>query len=155
MSSEKIKRIVLSTHRSIREFCVINNLNYSTFMTLLKTGFESSNVGTAIQVARALGVSCEILASEELLDAYLEGQSINQIARDPIFDREGFRELITECRLLNSDDLRLVTKIASALNDSETLTQRKQKALDRLENQGGQPETNSWLRDRGSKQEVR
>lgn len=59
---EKLKDLILTKYRSIREFTQIIDMPYSTFSTIMSRGLENSSVTNVIKICKALGISADALA---------------------------------------------------------------------------------------------
>lgn len=59
---EKLKDLILTKYRSIREFTQTIDMPYSTFGTILSRGIENSSVTNVIKICKALGISADALA---------------------------------------------------------------------------------------------
>lgn len=72
---DKIKELILSRYRSIREFTQAIDMPYSTFDTILKRGIENSNVTNVIKICKALAISADALAAGEIIPSAFVNQS--------------------------------------------------------------------------------
>lgn len=59
---EKLKNLILTKYKSIREFTQIIDMPYSTFSTIISRGIENSSVTNIIRICKALGISADALA---------------------------------------------------------------------------------------------
>ena len=59
---EKLKNLILTRYKSIREFTQIADIPYSTFSTIINRGIENSNVNNVIKICKTLGISADALA---------------------------------------------------------------------------------------------
>lgn len=66
---EKLKELILSRYRSIREFTQIINMPYSTFDAILKRGVDNSGIGNVIKICKELSISVDALAAGKIAPA--------------------------------------------------------------------------------------
>lgn len=66
---EKLKDLILTKYRSIREFTQIIDMPYSTFSTIISRGLENSSVTNVIKICKALGISADALADGRIVHA--------------------------------------------------------------------------------------
>lgn len=64
---EKLKDLILTKYRSIREFTQIIDMPYSTFSTIINRGLENSSVTNVIKICKALGISADALADGKIV----------------------------------------------------------------------------------------
>lgn len=72
---EKLKELILSRYRSIREFTQAIDMPYSTFDTILKRGIDNSSVTNVIKVCKELSISADALAAGKIVPVALMVQS--------------------------------------------------------------------------------
>lgn len=75
-TEEKLKDLILTKYRSIREFTQIIDMPYSTFSTIMVRGIENSNVTSVIKICKALGISADALADGKI--HYVTDKSCNE-----------------------------------------------------------------------------
>lgn len=78
---DRIKILILSRYKSIRAFCVANEINYTTFMTALENGLPNASVTLVKKVSAALGIDMETLVDEDSLiklGIYTEGEQCDE-----------------------------------------------------------------------------
>lgn len=63
---DKLKNLILSRYRSIREFTQVIDMPYSTFDGILKRGIDNSSVVNVIKVCQALEISADALADGQI-----------------------------------------------------------------------------------------
>lgn len=66
---DKLKNLILSRYRSIREFTQVIDMPYSTFDGILKRGIDNSSVVNVIKVCQALEISADALADGQIRPA--------------------------------------------------------------------------------------
>lgn len=64
---EKLKDLILTKYRSIREFTQIIGMPYSTFSTIISRGLENSSITNVIKICKALGISADALADGRIV----------------------------------------------------------------------------------------
>lgn len=72
---DKLKDLILSRYRSIREFTQAIDMPYSTFDTILKRGIDNSSVTNVIKVCKELSISADALAAGKIVPAAMLTQS--------------------------------------------------------------------------------
>lgn len=99
---EKLKNLILTKYRSIREFTQIIDMPYSTFSTIISRGIENSSVTNIIKICKALGISADALA---------DGQ-IAHVSADHRDDEIDIDHVINDVKgkILSYDNLRLKGK---------------------------------------------
>ena len=83
---EKLKNLILTKYRSIREFTQIIDMPYSTFSTIMVRGVENSSVTNVIKICKALGISADALANGQIVhvtnDSPREIVDVDHLIRD-------------------------------------------------------------------------
>lgn len=64
---EKLKDLILTKYKSVREFTQIIDMPYSTFSTIISRGIENSNVTNVIKICKSLGISADALADGRIV----------------------------------------------------------------------------------------
>lgn len=59
---ERLKYLILTKYRSVREFTQAIDMPYSTFSTIITRGIDNANVTNVIKICKALGISADALA---------------------------------------------------------------------------------------------
>lgn len=100
---EKLKNLILTKYRSIREFTQIIDMPYSTFSTIISRGIDNSSVTNIIRICKALGISADALA---------DGR-IAHVSADHKDDEIDIDHVINDVKgkILSYDNLRLRGKI--------------------------------------------
>lgn len=96
---EKLKDLILSKYRSIREFTQVIQMPYSTFDAILKRGIDNSSVTNVIKICKELSISADALA---------DGQIIPVVPRKrPVDGSSDLEEILQEVRskLITYDNL--------------------------------------------------
>lgn len=60
-AEDKLKQLILSKYRSVREFTQLYDIPYSTMATIFKKGIKQTSITTMIKVCQALGISTDEL----------------------------------------------------------------------------------------------
>ena len=60
-AEEKLKQLILTKYRSVREFTQIHEIPYSTVATIWQKGIKKTSITTMIKVCQALGISTDEL----------------------------------------------------------------------------------------------
>lgn len=60
-AEEILKDYICSRYKSVRQFCIENNLKYSTVVAMLSRGMRNSSIDTVFDVCKALHISVEPL----------------------------------------------------------------------------------------------
>lgn len=63
---QKLKELILSKYKSIREFIIIIDMPYTTIDSMFKRGIGNSSVSNVIKICKALGISADALADGEI-----------------------------------------------------------------------------------------
>lgn len=64
---DRLKVLILSKYKSIREFTNSIDMPYSTFDSILKRGVANSNITNVLRISNALGIDTEKLADGEIV----------------------------------------------------------------------------------------
>lgn len=87
---DKLKDLILSRYRSIREFTQAIDMPYSTFDTILKRGIDNSSVTNVIKICKELAISADALAAGKIVPAALVVQ--------PTEDASDLEEILNEIK---------------------------------------------------------
>lgn len=60
-TEDKLKQLILSEYRSVREFTMKFGIPYSTMATIWQKGIKQTSISTMIKVCQALGISTDEL----------------------------------------------------------------------------------------------
>lgn len=72
---EKLKKHILTKHKSIREFVKCADLPYSTVDGILKRGIANSSIGNVLKICKALQISADELANNRIVPIKKEQSS--------------------------------------------------------------------------------
>ena len=64
---DKLKDLILSRYRSIREFTQVVDMPYSTFDTILKRGINNASITNVIKICKTLMISADELAAGRIV----------------------------------------------------------------------------------------
>lgn len=64
---ERLKNLILTKYRSVREFTQSIDMPYSTFSTIINRGIDNANVTNVIRICKALGISADALADGRIV----------------------------------------------------------------------------------------
>jgi DNA-binding Xre family transcriptional regulator len=60
-TEDRLKNLILSKHRSVREFTQKYDIPYSTMTTIFKRGINNANINNVIKICQALEISTDEL----------------------------------------------------------------------------------------------
>lgn len=80
MTELKIKEMIINRYGSLKKFCEVINMPWTTLDSILKRGIANSNISNVMKITRELGVDTESLALGIIIDAYPKTPSIPTIA---------------------------------------------------------------------------
>ena len=69
-TEEKLRELILSRYKSIREFTQAIDLPYTTMDSILRRGVGNSSVTNIIKICRALRISVDELADGKIVHSY-------------------------------------------------------------------------------------
>lgn len=127
---EKLKDLILSRYKSIREFTIIVDIPYTTLDSIFRRGIGNSSVTNVIKICKALGISADALADGEIVPN-------TRPAARPVTD---VRDVINDARnkLLGSQrltidgidiDIEYADQIVDALDIGYEMAKRKSKKV--------------------------
>lgn len=131
---EKIKELILSRYRSIREFTQSIDMPYSTFDTILKRGIENSNVTNVIKICKALAISADALADGEIIPSAFIDRPTESSDLNAILNETKNKILTYDNLTLNGSPVGTLERvmIANAIEISTEVALRMAKQDDRL-----------------------
>lgn len=71
-AEERLKELILTKYKSIREFTNSIDMPYSTFDSILKRGISNSNITNVLRISNALGIDTEELANGKIIPKQTE-----------------------------------------------------------------------------------
>ena len=60
---DKLKSLILSKHKSLRDFCITINIPYSTLTSILKRGVGNASISNILKICRYFNISADELAN--------------------------------------------------------------------------------------------
>ena len=67
---EKLKELILSRYKSLREFTQVIDMPYSTLDTILKRGIDKASITNIIKICQELHISADELANGRIVPAF-------------------------------------------------------------------------------------
>ena len=67
-TENRIKEIIINRYGSLKKFCEIINMPWTTLDSILKRGFANSNITNVMKISHELKVDTESLASGTIVD---------------------------------------------------------------------------------------
>lgn len=64
----KLKELIIEKYGSLKRFCEIIGMPWTTLDSILKRGIENSNITNVMKITKELGIDTESLAEGELID---------------------------------------------------------------------------------------
>lgn len=64
---EKLKDLILSRYKSIREFTIVVDMPYTTIDSIFRRGVGNSSVSNIIKICKTLGISADELADGKIV----------------------------------------------------------------------------------------
>lgn len=122
----KLKDLILSRYKSLREFTIVVDIPYTTLDSILKRGIGNSSVNNVIKICNALNLSVDALAA---------GEIEYQFEKKPAHTNE-IREIVndTKARIISGGELTIdgraidieyVEPIIDALDISYEMVKKK------------------------------
>ena len=110
----KLKGLILSRYRSLREFTQTIDMPYQTMDSILKRGVDKASVSNIIKICKALDISADELANGHLVPNGLRHTALEmteiidvlEFVRSNLLERAG---LTIEGTPADEDDLRLLS----------------------------------------------
>ncbi|WP_427112394.1 helix-turn-helix domain-containing protein [Megasphaera sueciensis] len=106
---EKLKNLILSKYKSIREFCISVDMPYSTIDSILRRGISKASIANIIKICRHFNISADALADEEIV--------FNGLSITSSYSSEE-QNIIKKYRVLNEHDKMVVDTIVDQLYDA-------------------------------------
>ena len=90
---QKLKDLILSRYKSIREFILVIDMPYTTIDSMFKRGIGNSSVSNVIKICKELGISADALADGEIVPIIRRNTTNSTI--EIINVLEGTKELLS------------------------------------------------------------
>lgn len=65
----KIREMIISRYGSLKKFCEVIQMPWTTLDSILKRGFANSNITNVMKITKELGIDTESLALGEVIDS--------------------------------------------------------------------------------------
>lgn len=65
----KIREMIIQKYGSLKKFCEIIDMPWTTLDSILKRGFANSNISNVMKITNELGIDTESLALGEIVDS--------------------------------------------------------------------------------------
>ena len=65
----KIREMITQKYGSLKKFCEIIDMPWTTLDSILKRGFANSNISNAMKITKELGIDTESLALGKIIDS--------------------------------------------------------------------------------------
>lgn len=101
-TEEKLKDLILSRYKSVREFVLEIDMPYTTIASIFNRGIDNSSVSNIIKICKALGISADALAEGKIVST---NDRCFELVEDPIDISDILAN--TKSRLTCFDDLTL------------------------------------------------
>ena len=130
-TEEKLRHLILSRYKSIREFTIEADIPYTTMDSILRRGVGNSSVDNIIKVCKTLRISVDALARGEI-QHYIETPHSDTVdIRDVIADAKA--KLSTSDHLVidgKAINIEYTEPIIDALDIGYEMVKRKSKKVD-------------------------
>ena len=83
---EKLKGLILSRYRSLREFTNVIDMPYQTMDSILKRGVDKASISNIIKICKALDISADELANGNLVPSSLRHSTLEMTEIIDILD---------------------------------------------------------------------
>ena len=122
----KLKDLILSRYKSLREFTIIVDIPYTTLDSILKRGIGNSSVNNVIKICNALNLSVDALAAGEIEYQFEKKSAHTNEIREIVNDTKARiisgGELTIDGRAI---DIEYVEPIIDALDISYEMVKKK------------------------------
>ena len=65
-TEERLRELILKRYNSVREFTIEHDIPYTTMHSIFKRGIDNSSMTNIIKICKALHISVDALADEEI-----------------------------------------------------------------------------------------
>lgn len=86
----KIREMIVERYGSLKKFCEIIDMPWTTLDSILKRGIPKSNITNVMKITKELGIDTESLASGTIVEAFREEAKPNTLAAH--FDGDEYTE---------------------------------------------------------------
>lgn len=96
-TEEKIKNLILSRYKSLREFSIEYAIPYTTLKSMLVRGIGNSSVTNVIKLCKSLGISADALADGKIVPIDKRAEIIVNARFEVKEILEDTKELLNNC----------------------------------------------------------
>lgn len=75
----RIKELIVSKYGSLKKFCEIIEMPWTTLDSILKRGFSNSNITNVMKITKELGINTEGLASGNIIINEAQSAGISNV----------------------------------------------------------------------------
>lgn len=130
-NEEKLRHLILSKYKSIREFTIEADIPYTTMDSILRRGVGNSSVDNIIKVCKTLRISVDALARGEI-QYYVETPTSDTVeVKDIIADTKAKLSIADHLVIDGKNiDIAYAEPIISALDIGYEMVKQKSKKVD-------------------------
>lgn len=88
----KIRKMIIDRYGSLKKFCEIIDMPWTTLDSILKRGIANSNIINVMKITKELGVDTESLANGIIVDAMSNNNAENHHTIAAHFDGDEYTE---------------------------------------------------------------
>ena len=88
----KIREMITQKYGSLKKFCEIIDMPWTTLDSILKRGFANSNISNVMKITKELGIDTESLALGKIIDSKDDSFSSSSTTMAAHFDGNEFTE---------------------------------------------------------------
>lgn len=86
----KIREMIINKYGSLKKFCEVINMPWTTLDSILKRGIANSNITNVMKITKELGIDTESLANGIITDSKLKSAKTSTLAAH--FEGDEFTE---------------------------------------------------------------
>lgn len=123
---DKVKDLILSKYKSVREFSIDHEIPYTTIKSMLTRGIGNSSIGNVIKMCKALNISVDALANGKIETRFESAPNQTNDVTDIINDTKS-RLSYADTLTINGKeiDIETVEPIFEALDIGYEMVKRK------------------------------
>ncbi len=129
---EKLKKLILSRHKSVLEFATMAGIPYSTVRSILERGVDNSSVINVIKICNALSISVDALANGYIEKRPKTNQpnvvELNDVVNSTMSEIENAQKLTIDGKEI---DIEMIEPMLEALDIGYEMVKRKQKTINK------------------------
>lgn len=88
----KIREMITQKYGSLKKFCEIIDMPWTTLDSILKRGFANSNISNVMKITKELGIDTESLALGKIIDSKDDSFSSSSTTMAAHFDGDEYTE---------------------------------------------------------------